>query len=103
MKLSKKLLFNLSLLAVVFFYGLVVTFFPQFRGKINNIYMVVIPFLILLAVFKLSAINQIKVLLACSMIGIDYPLMLVPAILYPFLILRRKYFKFKTLEWKITN
>jgi len=95
-KVSKKLLFNLGLLAVVFFYGLAATFFPQFSGTINNLYMILIPFLIILAVFKLSTINQIKVLLSCSMIGIDYPLMLVPAILYPFLILRRKYYKFKT-------
>jgi len=96
MKISKKLLFNLGLLAIVFIYGLSITFFPQFKDKINGVYMVVIPLLILLAVFKLSAINQIKVLLACSMIGIDYPLMLIPAIIYPFLILIRKYHKFKT-------
>jgi len=96
MKISKELLLNLSLLAVVFIYGLAITFFHQFSGTINNLYMIVIPFLILLAVFKLSAINQIKVLLACSMIGIDYPLMLVPVLVYPFLILIRKHYKFKT-------
>ncbi len=96
MKITKKLLLNLGLLTVVFIYGLAITFFPQFSGNINNIYMVAIPFLILFAVFKLSVIDQIKVLLACSMIGIDYPLMLVPVLVYPFLILRRKYFKFKT-------
>ena len=96
MKITKELLLNLSLLAIVFIYGIAFTFLRQFSGIINTLYMIIIPFLILLAVFKLSAINQIKVLLACSMIGIDYPLMVIPVLVYPFLILSRKYNKLKT-------
>ncbi len=95
MKIAKKCLFDFILLGVVFAYGVLRTF-PVISGReITGFYTVLLTFLLAFALLKFSAVMQIKVLLACSMVGIDYPMMAVPALLCPVLILAWKKSTFK--------
>jgi len=94
-KTENENLLDIILLIIVFIYGILITFLNQISGTINNLYIILISLLIIISKFRFSQVSQIKVLLACSMVGIDYPLMIIPLTIYIIFLFNKKYFKLK--------